>query len=87
MESDGGVVTYSSKGIFKLLDLPVHYKKGTIANVLSFKEASSILGVRITVDSDVEQVMLVHMGSRVLKFTRCNDGLFYLDLTNYKPIT
>ena len=84
MESGSGVVTYSSKGIIKLQDLPVHYKKGTIANVLSFKEVSSIPGVRITVDTDVDQAMLVHMGSRVLKFTQCNDGLFYLDLTNYK---
>ena len=82
--SNGGTVRYDMKATFDLLKLPVYYNKNSLANVLSFTQVASLPGVSITTDTSVERSMNVHIGNNILKFKECNQGLYYLDLENYK---
>ena len=82
--SNGGTVIYDKKGVFDLLNLPVYYNKNSLANVLSFTQVASLPGVSITTDTSVERSMNVHINNNILKFKECNQGLYYLNLENYK---
>ena len=82
--SNVGMVTYEEKGVFNLLDIPVNHNADSIANVLSFTQVASLPGIYITTDTAVERAMVVHVNGRSLKFSECDQGLYYLDLSEYK---
>ena len=38
---------------------------------------------RITMDSDVENAILVQVSEEPLRFNKCGDGIYYIDLNFY----
>ena len=56
--------------------MPVYYNKESLANVLSFKEVAALKGVRIALDTSVENAITVHYGEMVLKFKEYKNGLY-----------
>ena len=61
MLTNGGSVTYKDVADCKLLPLKVHFKKDSLANVLSFKQVSEIPGVKITTYTSKESSLTVHL--------------------------
>ena len=87
VSNGGGSVTYDTIGDFGLIPMPVYYNKNSLANVLSFKQVAALDGVHITVNTLVEKAILVSFGDTVLKFKECNDGLYYLNVSDIKNET
>ena len=58
----------------------MHYNPSSIANVLSLSAVADIPGCRITMDTDVNRSIKVHLNDDVFfEFQECKDGLFYYD--------
>ena len=51
----------------------------SMAIILAFKGVASIPGVLITMDASNERVILVHWNGNLIKFTECDDGLYFSD--------
>ena len=81
--ANGGSMVYNKVGTLNLLqNISVYYNPESIANILSMAHVTSTY--RVTMDSDVEDAIFVHIGdNETLKFTRCGNGLYYYD-TNSK---
>ena len=87
--SNGGSMACSQVGKLPGLSFPVWYHPDSIANIVSLAEM--VRERRITMDSDVENALLLHAhGGRVLQFVACGGGLYTHDLNNkdhcVKPI-
>ena len=63
----------------KLLPMKVHFKKDSLANILSLSDVANLKGARITMDSEIEHAIILYHNDKVLKFKECRDGLYYLD--------
>ena len=68
--SNGGSLKYDKVASFKLLPIKVHLNEKSLANVLSFKHVASIPGVRITTDTEIEKLLVVHLPNRKKWFLR-----------------
>ncbi len=76
--TNGGSLVYSEIGINKLIPIPMHYNPDSIANVLSLSVVADIPGFRITMDTDVDRSITVHINNDVsFEFQECKHGLFY----------
>ena len=80
--SNGGTLDYTQKGHFTLLDkIEGHYNQNGIANIVGL--GSITTHYRVTMDSTIENVLLVHTSSDMaMKFLCCGDGLYYFDTAN-----
>jgi len=83
--SNGGSLDYTIKGQLKLLDrIEGYYNHNSIANIVSLGSVAD--HYRVTMDTDVEDVLLVHVCSdSTLRFVRCGHGLNYFDAANPIP--
>ena len=82
--TNGGSKLYETFGDVTFLPVAAYYNRDSLANVLSFKKVSEIPGVRITVDTAVENAILVHMKNGTThKFHECHDGLYFMDMEKY----
>jgi len=76
--SKGGHQDYSEKGTLTVFPFEVYYKSNSLANILSLSKVSE--WYRITMNTDKEPVMVVHLNANVShKFIKCGSGLYYLD--------
>ena len=68
--TNGGSLGYTQKGDLTLVPFEVYYNPSGIANILSL--AAVIDKFRVTLDSDLERAMFVHLGNGIsLKFIEC----------------
>jgi hypothetical protein len=80
--TNGGTQSFKKTGTLKVLPLQVHVNPSSLANILSLKDVASIPGIRITMDTEVERAIHVHVDdNKVLKFNECDDGLYYYDVS------
>ena len=81
--ANGGSMIYNKIGTLNLMPhILAHYNPDSIANILSMTHV--IDTYRVTMDSDVEDAITVHIGDKeYLKFARCGKNLYYYD-TNTK---
>ena len=83
MSTNGGPISSSKK-----CDVPyfpnVWFNKNSITNIISLKDMTSKF--RVTLDSDKEKALLVHMPDKIVKFKQMRNGLYALnplEETNY----
>ena len=58
----------------------MHYNPNSIANVLSLSAVADITGCMITIDTDVNRSIKVHLNDDVFfEFQECKDRLLYYD--------
>ncbi len=76
--SNGGHQDYSKKGTLTVFSYEVYYNPNSLVDILSLSEVSE--RYRVTMDTDVEPAMIVHLNNNVShKFTKCGSGLYYTD--------
>ena len=73
-----------------LFPIVVHFKHNYMANILSFKNIYSIPGVRMTIDIEQEDVIVITFkDGNTFKFNPYSNSLFYFDtatvIFNNKP--
>ena len=81
VSNGGGSVQYDTIGDFNLLPMPIYYTKNSMANVLSFGQVAALDGVRITMNTSIDNSILVHYNDIILKFEQCKDGLYFIDMS------
>ena len=62
--------------------MEVHSNTESVANIPAIKDADSIPGVHISMDSRKEHAIIVECHNRIIKFQECNDGLYYYYTAN-----
>ena len=87
--SNGGSMECSQVGKLPGLSFPVWYHPDSIANIVSLAEM--VRERRVTMDSDMENALLLHAhDGRLLRFEACGGGVYAHDLNNkdhcVKPI-
>ena len=85
VSNGGGSVTYDTIGNFGLIPILVYYNKNSLANGFFFKQVTALKDVRITLNTLVKKAMIVSFCKIVLKFKECNDGLYYLNVSELVP--
>ena len=78
--TNGGSQLYKQLADMILFPIVVHFKKDSMANILSFKDVFAIPGVRITMDTAKEDAIVVTTEEgKVIRFKPYSNGLFYFD--------
>lgn len=80
--TNGGQAVFDKVADLKLLPMKVYFDQNSMANVLSYHEVKSLPGIRITMDTEVEDTINVILKEKneYLKFKLCGAGLYYLDV-------
>ena len=80
--TNGGPRVFQKEATLKLFPLKVYFDQESLATVVSYHEVSQLPGVRIVVDTAVENTINVTMEEEycVYKFRPCGAGLYYLDV-------
>ena len=69
------------KGQISLLPkIEGYFDNGAIANILSLKDVVGMY--RVTMDTEVENSILIHTPDTVWKFIGIGNGLYYIDITD-----
>ena len=76
---DGGSQHYVDKGTLKIITTKLHMDTKYMATILYFKGVTSILVMRITMDTANEISIILHWSGNLVKFTECDDGLYFFD--------
>ena len=82
--TNGGPSRFVQTATLKLLPLSVYFNENSLATILAFSEVASLPGINITMNSNKERAILVHMmdSKKVLKFKECSSGLYYYNSAN-----
>ena len=89
--TNGEKQVYNLCAELNILPITVHFKKSSMATILSFKTVSAIPGARLHLDTDnsLDITLTLHDG-RVMTFKQFQNGLYYydttLDLHKTKPL-
>ena len=85
--SNGGSLMYNKSGnLSSLPDIEVYYNPDSIANLLSMAYITE--NYRVTMDSAVENSIVVHVGNgNDLKFLMCARGIYYFDTKVKSSVT
>ena len=79
--TNGGQLVYHKKGPLAVMpDVEAYFSPDAIANIVSMKDI--IRNYRVTMDSTIENTIVVHMPGHGLKFVGCGNGLYYLDISD-----
>ena len=79
--TNGGSQLYKKSARMVLFPIKVHFKKDSMANILSFKDVSELSGVHITMDTKKEDAIVVTTKEgNVIRFKPYSNGLFYYDM-------
>ena len=77
---NGGAQCYDKLADLLMLPIKVHFKKDSMATILSMKSVSKIPGARVTMDTAVNANIIVSLkDGRVLEFMQHQNGLYYFD--------
>lgn len=82
VDTNRGSKTFNHIGVFKLLPVNMHFCASSIATILSMKDIANIPGVRIKMDTALDRTIFVEYKGKSYKFKECDDGLYYLDVTD-----
>jgi len=78
--TSGGSQIYTQIAELIMFPIDVHFKKDSMATILSFKDVFSIPGFRIMMDTYKEKAFLAHLNNdEIFKFRECSNGLYYYD--------
>ena len=78
--TNGGAQSYSKLGELIMFPMKVHFKKNSMANILSLKSVGDIDGVRIVLDTSVGTSFYVSTtNGTVYEFKQFHNGLYYFD--------
>ena len=78
--SNGDSQYYKQLTDLNMFPLNVHHEQDLMANILLFKDVSSIPGTRITMNTEKEKLIVVELNTcEVLKFVKCSYGLYFVD--------
>ena len=78
--TNGGEQEYTHFADLKLLPITVHFKKDSMATILSFKTVMNILGAELKMDSSVSNdIMLTLQANRCFVFKQFQNGLYVYD--------
>jgi hypothetical protein len=77
VHTNGGIKVFSQVGSLNLFPMSVHFDESSLANILSLDSVTKLDGVRITLDTDVDNGFIVDYHDMKFKFQPCNDGLYY----------
>ena len=89
--TNGGQQVYNLSANLNFLPIRVHFKKSSMANILSLKTVSEIPGARLHLDTDTSSdITLTLDDGRVIIFKQFQNGLYFydtnLDLHKTKPL-
>ena len=83
IHTNGGALAFTKLGILKFLPLSVHVNESSMANILAVSDVAAIDGVRLTMDSEQEKSISVHLpDGMVYSFLQNDDGLYFFDTSN-----
>ena len=99
IHTNGGDKIFQKQGDLNIIPMIAHFDPTSLANILALKDVRKTPGVCITMDTDEEAAMLVHLpNGNILNFKECGDGLYYYNIgtevgtnksknpfTNYSP--
>ena len=77
--TNGGARSFSKEATLNILPIRVHFNAESLANILSLSDVANLPGVRLTMDSEVERAIVLHLHDNKIKFRECSDGLYYWD--------
>ena len=82
--TNGGPRVFQKKAQLKLFPMEVYFDQESLATVISYHEVTKLPGVRIMVDTDVEDTVNVifQESNCIYKFRPCGAGLYFLDVEN-----
>ena len=86
--TNGGVQVYSKIADLKLFPIKVHFKKSSMATILSLKTVSAIPGARLHLDTATStDITLTLSDGSIFIFKKSNNGLYFYDTSVdlYKP--
>ena len=80
--SYGGLAEYNKEGPLKVLpDMMSDFYENSLVNIVSMSKVTE--HYRVTMDSDVENEILVNVSKEPLRFKKYGDGIYYIDLNFY----
>ena len=83
--TNGGEQVYNLVADLNILPIKVHFKKSSMANILSLKTVSDIPGARLHLDTATNSdITLTLQDGRVIVFKQFKNGLYFYD-TNVVP--
>ena len=82
--TNGGAQSFEKEAMLKILPIRVHFNHNSLANILSLSDVANLPEARLTMDSEVERAIILHLDGREIKFQECSDGLYFWD-SNVKP--
>jgi len=75
-----GNISFEERGDLDFLPIRPHINTESVANILAFHELNGLKGAHIKFDRLKEDAFfLVFDTGRVVKFTRCDIGLYFYD--------
>ena len=82
--TNGGSESFPYTATANLLPISVHFNPHSLANILALSDVANIPGARLTMDTQIERAILLHINDAVYKFLECKDGLYYYDTSSDK---
>jgi len=77
IDTNGGPKTFENEANLILLPLKVYYNESSLSTILSMKDMANIPGTWITLDTDIDRAMIVHLSNGViLRFAEHTSGLY-----------
>ena len=82
--TNGGAQSFEKEATLNILPIRVHFNHDSLANILSLSDVANLPGARLTMDSQVERAIILHLNQEEIKFLECSDGLYYWDSSSNK---
>ena len=80
IHTNGGSLKYDTRVFFKYFPIMCYHNDQYIANVLSLKNISDILGCNIYMDTNIGPEIYVKYQNAILKFNQSANGLYYCQI-------
>ena len=80
-----GHLYFNNLGDLLIFTMKVHINESSMANILYFAEVINIAGVHTNMDTSKEEVINIHVKSKITHFKACAEVILYTNINN--PIT
>jgi len=82
------VKVFGKYATLRIMPIRTHFNKDSLAMILALKDIASIPGTKVTMDTSLEQAILVTMADgTIFKFVECASGLYFVDTENFNRKT
>ena len=82
--TNGGSQHFGAEADLSIFPMKVYFNSDSMANILSLSDIANLEGARLTMDTEVERAIRLHLNSQIFIFRECADGLYYWDSSD-KP--